>query len=77
MADSTAAVPVVEDRFTTDSRRVIQNIEYLGGDALNGVIELHLNEEDLESLETMQAELLGWVLRQYGDDDEMIALPNP
>lgn len=75
MADSTAAVQ--ENEFDSDSRKVIQNIEYLGGEGLNGVIELHLNEEDLEALETMQDELLAWVLRQYGGDDEMIALPNP
>jgi len=75
MADSTAVQ--TEDEFTSDSRKVIQNIEYLGGEALNGVIELHLNEEDLEELEKMQDELLAWVLRQYGGDEEMISLPNP
>jgi len=75
MADSTAVQ--TEDEFTSDSRKVIQNIEYLGGEGLNGVIELHLNEEDLEALETMQDELFHWVLRQYGGDEEMISLPNP
>ncbi len=78
MADNTAVVPEVdEDEFTCNSRLVIQNIEYLGSRALDGVIELHLNEEDLEALTRMQDELLAWVLRQSGNDDEMIELPNP
>ena len=74
MAESTAAV---RDDFEERAAETIANLEYLGGEALNGVLELHLNEEDLEALEAMQDELLAWVIKQYGDDDEMIALPFP
>ena len=75
MADNTAAVPANE--FDTQSSKVIANIEYLGGKCLESIIELHCNEEDLESLEQMQDEMFHWVLRQYGGDEEMIELPNP
>ena len=74
MAESTAAV---RDDFEERAAETIANLEYLGGEALNGVLEMHLNEEDLEALEAMQDELLAWVIKQYGDDDEMIALPFP
>ena len=76
MADNTAAVPAPDAQDERDSE-TLANIEYLGGEALGAVIELHLNEEDSEALEKMQDEMLAWVLKQYGGDDEMIALPFP
>lgn len=72
MADSTAVQQDARDEYDGET---IANIEYLGGEALNAVIELHLNEEDTEALEKMRDELLAWVLKQYGGDDTMICLP--
>lgn len=74
MADSTA-VPL--DELDERISETLANIDYLGSGALTGVLELHMNEEDLDALNKMQDELLSWVLKQYGGDDEMIALPFP
>ena len=72
MAENTAAVQDARDEYVGET---IANIEYLGGEALTAVIELHINEDDTKALEEMRDELLAWVLKQYGNDDSMICLP--
>lgn len=61
--------------FDERASKIIDNMEYLGGEALNAVIEVHLNEEDEDGLREMHDELLAWVTTQYGGDDSMIELP--